>query len=86
MQNHFKHRFVNEYKSKVSPQICNGRTLIPNIEISNIFAIKCTRIAAMSATGAFNLVWFRTSVGGEEIKVNATEHVDTAVEVIALKT
>jgi hypothetical protein len=40
----------------------------------------------MSATGAFNLVWFRTSVGGEEIKVNATEHVDTAVEVIALKT
>jgi hypothetical protein len=26
----------------------------------------------MSATGAFNLVWFRTSVGGEDIKVNAT--------------
>jgi hypothetical protein len=31
-----------------------------------------TNIAANSAAGAFNLIWFRTGVCGKKLKVNAT--------------
>jgi hypothetical protein len=48
--------------------------------------MRFTRITAISATGTFNLVWFRASVCGEEINVNATERIQTTtVQVISNK-
>jgi hypothetical protein len=57
----------------------------PNIKVSNEFAIKFAGIAAIRATGAFNLVWSRTGVCRKKIKIIVAKEINAAVQIIALR-